>query len=308
MRIGFSLPLHGSAAQPEGLITIAKRAEALGYESLWVWERLLAPVNPQASYPIGDGTHPVQFRSVLDPLEALTFVAGHTERIALGTSVLILPLYNPTMLARQLTTLDILSKGRLRRGLGVGWNIDEVESAGVPWAERGKRADEALQLLKALWTTNPVEFNGNYYHIPSSYVGPKPIQKPHPPIYLGAFTPAAMRRIAHHGNGWNLVGVPLASVPVIFERIKEMAREIGRDPKALELVVRANVEFSEKMVGPDRMDFHGTLEQIGADVAKARQVGATELFFDLWTAHPRVDSIEDWLERMEQLWQIARPS
>jgi hypothetical protein len=73
-------------------------------------------------------------------------------------------------------------------------------------------------------------------------------------------------------------------------------------------VVRANVEFSEKMVGPDRMDFHGTLEQIGADVAKARQVGATELFFDLWTAHPRVDSIEDWLERMEQLWQIARPS
>jgi probable F420-dependent oxidoreductase len=231
MRIGFSLPLHGSAAQPEGLITIAKRAEALGYESLWVWERLLAPVNPQASYPIGDGTHPVQFRSVLDPLEALTFVAGHTERIALGTSVLILPLYNPTMLARQLTTLDILSKGRLRIGLGVGWNIDEVESAGVPWAERGKRADEALQLLKALWTTNPVEFNGNYYHIPSSYVGPKPIQKPHPPIYLGAFTPAAMRRIAHHGNGWNLVGVPLASVPVIFERIKEMAREIGRDPQ-----------------------------------------------------------------------------
>src|SRR5438093_6466646 len=122
MRIGFALPLHGSAARSDGLITIAKRAEAMGYESLWVWERLLAPVKPKTPYPLGDGKHPAAFRSTLDPLEALTFVAGHTDRVALGTSVLILPLYNPVMLARQLTTLDVLSKGRLRVGLGVGWN------------------------------------------------------------------------------------------------------------------------------------------------------------------------------------------
>ena len=108
MRIGFSLPLHGSAAHGEGLIAIATQAEALGYESLWVWERLLAPVNPKAAYPLGDGTHPASFRSVLDPIEALTFVAGHTRRITLGTSVLVLPLYNPVLLARQLTTLDVL--------------------------------------------------------------------------------------------------------------------------------------------------------------------------------------------------------
>jgi alkanesulfonate monooxygenase SsuD/methylene tetrahydromethanopterin reductase-like flavin-dependent oxidoreductase (luciferase family) len=146
MRIGRSLPLHGSAACPEGLIAIAKHAEALGYASLWVWERLLAPVHPKAPYPLGDGTHPAQFRSALDPLEALTFVAGRTERVALGTSVLVLPLYNPILRARQLTTLDVLSKGRPRVGLGVGWNIDEPEAAGVPWAERGKRADEALHV------------------------------------------------------------------------------------------------------------------------------------------------------------------
>ena len=308
MRIGFSLPLHGSAARPEGLITIAKRAEALGYESLWVWERLLAPVHPKAPYPIGDGTHPAQFRSALDPLEALTFIAGHTERVALGTSVLVLALYNPIMLARQLTTLDVLSKGRLRVGLGVGWNIDEVEASGVAWAERGKRADEALHLLKAIWTTDPVEFHGRYCQIPPSYIGPKPVQKPYPPIYMGAFTPASMRRLAREANGWNLVGVPLAAAPEMLHAIREMAREAGRDPEALELVVRANVEFSAKPLGPDRMDFHGTLEQIGEDVAKARQVGASELFFDLWTAHPQVDSVDDWLARMEQLWQIARPS
>jgi probable F420-dependent oxidoreductase len=305
VRIGFSLPLHGSAAGPEGLITIAKRAELLGYESLWVWDRLLAPVNPKAPYPLGDGTHPPQFRSVLDPLEALAFIAGHTERISLGTSVLILSLYNPTLLARQLTTLDIVSNGRLKVGLGVRWNSDEAEAAGVSWSERGKRADEALLLLKAIWTMDPVEFKGTYYQIPLSYIGPKPIQKPHPPIYLGAFTPAAMRRIAEHADGWNVVGVPLRSVPVMFEAIKEKCREIGREPGELELVVRANVNLSAKSLGADRIDFHGTLDQVAEDVRTARQIGATELFFDLWTAHPVIDTVDDWLIRMEQLWQIA---
>jgi alkanesulfonate monooxygenase SsuD/methylene tetrahydromethanopterin reductase-like flavin-dependent oxidoreductase (luciferase family) len=97
-------------------------------------------------------------------------------------------------LARQLTTLDVLSKGRLRVGLGVGWNIDELEAAGVPWAERGKRADEALHVLEAIWTTDPVEFHGRYYQLPRSYIGLKPIQQPHPPIYMGAFTPASIAK------------------------------------------------------------------------------------------------------------------
>src|SRR5262249_56499630 len=121
--------------------------------------------------------------------------------------------------------------------------------------------------------------------------GWRPETQAPPPIYLGAFTPAAMRRLAREANGWNLAGVPLAAALEKLHAMQEMAREAGRDPGALELVVRANVEFSAKPLGADRMDFHGTLEQIGEDVAKARQVGATELFFDLWTAHPQVDSI-----------------
>jgi probable F420-dependent oxidoreductase len=165
------LPFHGRAAHPEGLIAIATRAEALGYASVWMGERLLAPVHPKAPFPLGDGTHPAQFRSALDPLEALTFVAGHTARVALGTSVLVLPLYNPLILARQLTTLDVLSKGRLRVGVGVGWNVDELEASGVPWAERGARTDEALHVLKAIWTTDPVAFHGRYYQIPPPTLG-----------------------------------------------------------------------------------------------------------------------------------------
>jgi alkanesulfonate monooxygenase SsuD/methylene tetrahydromethanopterin reductase-like flavin-dependent oxidoreductase (luciferase family) len=137
MRTGLSLSFHGSAAHAEGQLTMVTDAEALGYDSLWVRERLLAPVHPRAPYPLGDGTHPAQFRSALDPLAALAFVAGHTQRVAFGTGVVVLPLYNPLLLARQLSTLDALSQGRLRIGLGVGWNRDELEASGVPWAERG---------------------------------------------------------------------------------------------------------------------------------------------------------------------------
>ena len=114
MRIGFALPQVGSAVGPETLVTAAQRAEDLGFDSLWVLDRILWPINPRAPYPIGDGSLPVKYKSVLDPLETLTFVAAHTRRIALGTSVLNLPWYNPVLLARQLTTLDMLSAGRLR--------------------------------------------------------------------------------------------------------------------------------------------------------------------------------------------------
>jgi alkanesulfonate monooxygenase SsuD/methylene tetrahydromethanopterin reductase-like flavin-dependent oxidoreductase (luciferase family) len=116
----------------------------------------------------------------------------------------------------------------------------------VPWAERGKRTNEALHVLKAIWTTDPVAFHGRYYQIPPSYIGLKPIQKPHPPIYVAAFTPASMRRLAREANGWNPAGVPLAAAPEKLEAIREMAREAGRDPQALELIVPDSPGFSGK--------------------------------------------------------------
>jgi probable F420-dependent oxidoreductase len=192
MRFGFALPQVGSAAGPEGLVMVAKRAEDLGFNSLWVLDRILWPVNPRAPYPIGDGSLPVKYKSVLDPLETLTFAAAHTRRIALATGVLNLPWYNPVLLARRLTTLDILSSGRLRVGFGIGWSPDEYEAVGVTWEERGKRADELIKALKEIWTTDPVDFQGKYYRIPKSFIGPKPVQKPHPPIYMAAYAPSAL--------------------------------------------------------------------------------------------------------------------
>ncbi len=305
MRFGFALPQVGSAVGPETLVTVAKRAEDLGFDSLWVLDRILWPVSPRAPYPIGDGSLPVKYKSVLDPLETLTFAAAHTRRIALGTSVLNLPWYNPVLLARRLTTLDVLSAGRLRIGFGIGWSPDEYEAADVPWQERGKRADELIQALKKIWTTDPVEFQGKYYRIPKSVIGPKPVQKPHPPIYMAAYTPAAMKRVAAEANGWFPVGIPLSGIGPMFEGIKGMAKDAGRDPSALALIVRANIEIHNAPIQKDRVDFTGALEQIAEDIRTTQKLGAAEIVFDVQFS-PGVETAGDIAARMEQLWRVAK--
>lgn len=305
MRLGFALPQIGSVAGRDSVVAVAQRAEDLGFNSLWVLDRILFPVNPRAPYPVGDGSLPVKYKHTLDPLETLTFVAANTRRVSLGTSVLNLPWYNPVLLARQLTTLDVLSGGRLRVGFGIGWSPDEYEAVGTPWQERGERADELIRALKTIWTTNPVEFQGKYYRIPKSFIGPKPVQKPHPPIYMAAYTSSSMRRVAKEADGWFPVGIPIGGIPQMFERIKEMAQGFGRDPALLELIVRANVEFSDSTLDKDRADFTGTLEQIAGDIMLTRKLGAAELLFDVQFS-PGVEGVDDIVVRLEQLWQIAK--
>jgi len=192
MRIGFALPNIGPVATPEAVIAVAERAEQLGYDSLWTIERLLYPVKLQRPYPVtADGSLPEVYKHALDPLEALTFAAARTRKIALGTSVIDIPYYNPVMLARRLITLDFLSKGRVRVGLGLGWSKDEVDATGGDFKQRGAMADEFLQVLKAIWTTNPVKFHGKFYQVPESYIGPKPVQKPPPHLHGGLCTTGA---------------------------------------------------------------------------------------------------------------------
>jgi len=215
MKIGFALGNIGPIATAEAISKTAQRAEALGYDSVWTVERLLWPVKPQTPYAGSpDGSLPEQYKHVLDPLEALTFAAAHTNKLALGTSVLDIPYYNPVMLARRLTTLDVLSNGRLRVGLGLGWSKDEMDAAGADMKQRGARADEFLRVLKAIWTTDPVEFRGQFFQVPKSYITPKPVQKPHPPIYLAAFAPPALKRVATLADGWNPGRIQLSAFSV----------------------------------------------------------------------------------------------
>jgi probable F420-dependent oxidoreductase len=301
MKIGFALPNIGPIATPEAVSKVAQRAEALGYHSLWTVERLLFPVSPQSSYPATpDGTLPEAYKYSLDPLDALTFAAAQTSKIALGTSVLDMPYYNPVTLARRLTTIDFLSNGRLRVGLGLGWSKDEMQATRADMKNRGAMADEFLQVLLAIWTTDPSEFQGKFYQLPKSHIFPKPVQKPHPPIYLAAFAPPALKRLATYADGWNPVGIPAEGMAQMFGAIQQMAKQAGRDPSSLKMVVRANVEITEKPLGKERPIFWGTLDQVKEDVEACRKIQAHELFFDP-TFSAGGQSLDRWLELLPQL-------
>lgn len=305
MRIGFNLPQIGPAASPTAIVQAAQKAEALGYDSVWVTERVLYPVSPQTPYPATpDGSLPEPYKIVFDPVEVLTFAAAQTRRIHLGTSVLDLPYYNPVMLARRLTTLDVLSGGRLRVGLGLGWSKDEFEAVGASFNERGRRADEFLRVLKAIWTTDPVEFHGDYYHVPRAFIGPKPVQNPHPPIYLAAYAPAALKRAATLANGWNPAGLSVEQMASMFSEMREMAKAAGRDSKALELLVRANLHITSQPIAGDRWIFAGSFDQIKMDIEKVRALGADELFFDP-TFSPGVTTLDSFLPCMERIRQLV---
>ena len=303
MKTGFALPNIGPVATAEAVAKVAQRAEALAYDSLWTIERLLWPVKPQTPYPATpDGLLPEPYKYILDPLDTLTFAAAHTKNITLGTSVLDIPYHNPVTLGRRLTTIDFLSNGRLRVGLGLGWSKDEMDATGADMRRRGAMADEFLQVLKAIWTTNPVEFHGKFYQIPKSYINRKPVQKPYPPIYLAAFAPAAMKRLATAADGWNPVAIPVDGMAQMFAAVKQMAKEAGRDPSSLVMVVRANLEITNKPLGDKRMIFTGTIEQIEEDIAGCKRIGAHELFFDPTF---QAQSLEEWLALMERLRKLV---
>ncbi|MFB3052278.1 MAG: TIGR03619 family F420-dependent LLM class oxidoreductase [Dehalococcoidia bacterium] len=305
MRLGFNLPQIGPAAGPEAIVRVAQRAEELGYDSVWVTERLLYPIKPQTPYmATPDGSLPEAYKTVLDPLESLTFVAGQTSRVALGTSILDMPYYNPVMLARRLTTLDVLSGGRLRLGLGLGWSQDEFDAAGVSMKQRGRRADEFLSVLKAIWTTDPVEFQGEFYQVPKSVILPKPVQKPHPPIYLAAFSPGGLKRTATMANGWLPAGLPPDAMKQMIAGLSDMAQQAGRDPNELEVVVRANILVTDEALGEDRWIFTGSSEQIKSDIAATREVGVAEIHFDP-SVSPDGVSVDGFLSRMEQMRELA---
>src|ERR671919_2050410 len=233
MKIGLALPHLGPDATKENIIKLAVDAENEGFDSLWVAERLLWPLKPQTPYvATPDGSLPTFYQNVFDPIETLTFVAAHTNKIALGTSVIDMLFHNPVVLARRFATLDVLSEGRAICGLGIGWSKDEYQASNIPFKDRGRRADEFIQALKKIWTDDVVEFNGECYSIPASKIGPKPIQKPHIPIYMGGFSENTYSRIVNYdANGWlGGIGGPLEYLEDTVKTIKDKAKRANKDP------------------------------------------------------------------------------
>lgn len=278
MDVSLSLPQLAHLGTPEDVAVVATGAERLGFTTGWVLDRLLAPVTPRSPYPAApDGVLPEVYSSCLDPLATLAFAAAHTSTLGLGTSVLNLPWYRPLDLARRLATLDVLSGGRLRLGFGVGWSEDEYTGLGVPFRERGRLADEALDALLALWGDDPVDFRGTGFDIAASRHGPKPAQRPHPPLYFAAYTDRGLRRIARYGDGWLPGGLPLPAIEAMWRRLRELTEAAGRDPDGQRLVIRANATVAPHAGGP----FVGTVREIADEIVACADVGADEVHLDL---------------------------
>ncbi|WP_330180899.1 TIGR03619 family F420-dependent LLM class oxidoreductase [Nocardia sp. NBC_01503] len=288
MKLGFSLPQYGAhAAQGARIARYATAVEQAGAQSLWVGERLIAATDPSVGYG-GKDTIPDEFNAILDPFLVLGIAAAATERVTLGTNVLIAPLHRPAHLARSLTTLDVVSGGRLLPGFGIGWSPEEYAAAGVPFTHRGARLDETLDALEAIWTTDPAGYEGRFVSVPRHRSELRTVQRPRPPIYLGAFQPAGLARIGQRADGW-LPVVPVPGPPDWGEQllklrgvIDQAAEAAGRDPGSIGTVLRANVA-----AGTDLELVARTIETVVADT------GFDEVFVDLMYVTDSVDAALD---------------
>lgn len=279
MLLGFAVPAAGSWATPDRIVETARRAEELGYHSLWTFQRLAYPADPSTSAEPARWS-PV-YRSVTDPLMTLAFLAGQTQRARLGVAVLNMPWFSPLLLAKQAATLDLLSGGRLDLGLGLGWATEEYAATGAPMNRRGARAEEFVRALQALWTQDVVEVNGEFHRISGVRMAPPPVQRPHPPVLLGGTAEAALRRAGRLADGWiSSSGQDLSTIGRAVEIVRSGAVEAGRDPDAVRVVCRGVVRVRPGGAA-DRRPLSGSWEEIRADLDVLAAQGVTETFLDL---------------------------
>ena len=227
---------------PAMVIPFVQKAEALGYESVWTAEHVIIPKQYDSVYPYNpDGKLPFKPDApIIDPLVALTFIAAATTTLRLGTGVNILPQMSPLYLAKWASSIDHLSQGRLMLGLGIGWLREEFAAIGVPFARRGKRANEYLEALKAVWTGEEVDFRGEFVNWQGFTMRPTPAQAGGVPLVIGGITAPAIRRTVTYGDGWYVIGKDLDDYRAHMQALAEECDRQGRDKQELEITAYWN--------------------------------------------------------------------
>lgn len=302
MKYGFSLPVRGNQANHDGIMAIARHGEMLGFTSATIADHVVFPVAVESQYPYdASGTHP-SMGDAIEPLSLMAFVAGATSTLRLVTSVLILPHRNPVLAAKMIASIDVLSKGRITIGIGVGWMREEFAALGAPdFDKRGAVSDEYLAIYKKLWSPGPVEYQGTYYSFAPLRAEPAPVQKPHPPIWVGGHSKAALRRVARHADGWHPLGTVATAelrppeFAAMLDDLKRMTEAEGRDYSQITIAYVARLrETGTAIDDPNRMPFSGSAAQILEDVETYRRLGVSHLSFDF-----RGDTRQHTLERMD---------
>jgi len=309
VHVGVHIAQLGQLAEAKAVRRSVHAAEQIGYQSVWVLDRLLSPEHPRTGYGGLEGVPlPEEQKRVLDPIGVLTYAAGITQQVGLGVSVLVAPWYPPVLLARALTTLDVLSEGRLTVALGLGWSPEEYDAVGVPMSGLGARLEETLDVFDAVWGDDPVSHKGAASHIVASSVQPKPVQRPGSGTLLAAYTPAGLDRVARRADGWNPAGVDVTQLAPMWQVVCERAVDYGRDPAALSLVVRANIVLHPEPLGDGRPSYWGSLEQIADDLGATESAGAHEVILGVY-GDPTLDQALDLYAQLAELLaeRRARP-
>ncbi len=295
MDFGVHLPHLGRQADGPTLKHFAQRAEALGYHSGWASDHIAWPSVVASRYPYSDnGDFPAPFNMPwLDPISTLTYVAACTERLKLGTTVLILGYRPPVQTAKLLASLDVLSGGRTILGAGVGWMREEFEVLGMPFDHRGARADEQLKLFEALFTQPLPSYEGRFYRVPEIAFSPKPVNG-HIPVWVGGDTEAAFRRCARFGDCLHAAFTPLEELKVHYARTRALAAESGRDPAGVALSVRVFLDFDG--TADPKKALQGDASRMLAEVERYREAGVTHILLDI-LARGGVAGREEAMER-----------
>ena len=305
MEFGFYLPTHGPLAKRDPILKIASHAENIGFDSMVAGDHVIAPINPESQYPYSVGSE-VPWDSSGEHLEMiaeLAFLAGVTRNAKLVTSVMIVPHRNPVLTAKMLSTIDVLSGGRLVVGVGVGWLEEEFESLNTPpFNRRGKVTDEYISIFKKLWSEEEPSYDGVFYSFKPLQFSPKPIQKPGPPIWVGGQSRAAIRRVVKMADAWHPVGANPASplepseMSVEIDYMDAYCEKIGRNRSEISIVLKAPVYDKENSFGGNRRRFSGNPEQIVADIKEYENLGVSHIVLDT-----RSSDLNKSLEKMDWL-------
>jgi probable F420-dependent oxidoreductase len=291
MKLGFVIPFVGPAvSSAAGLSAFCGGLEDVGYDTLWVGDRLVTPVNMQATYAGKEQPYPPQMKRYLDPVLLWTVAAAATSRVRLNASTLSTFYYEPTHLARQLTTLDVLSDGRLDVGVGVGWMKDELDIArGADWSRRGRMLDDVLAFLQQWWTTTPVSWDSEFFTLPPVHADLRPVQAGGPPIWIGGTSEAAMRRVGRSGTGWlGVEGLPDSDR--LWSIARRAAQDAGRDPDALKTAIRANLEPGM------------SVDMVADKLERLADSGADEAILDAFALFPTLDKMLDFASQVITRW------
>lgn len=294
MQLGLGIPQAGYAVRDAADVTrFAAGAEQLGFDSLWGNNRLFLPVDLETPYP-GNADELQEYLRLcsryFDPFVPMAIAMAATTRMRFNFSTLNAPLFEPIQLAQTLTTLDVMSNGRLGVGIGLGWMREEYDARGLAWSERGKRLDDLLSFLQTWWTKDPVEYSSPYISLPKSRVSLRPTQPGGPPVYLAGATSAALRRVGRRAVGWlTFDAIPDDVMAGMWVQIGQAAEGAGRDPEEIKKVIRINAVSGE------------TTSHLAGRVNRAQDLAADEVIIDFFFAQPTVAGILDAAEPLAAL-------